>query len=277
MSHHVFAILGASNVTKALPSVLKAIIRKRRNDDSLAIFVAHGPGRSYGQTHGIVGWQWPGHRVSRLTDAIKTHLDADKPESLHVLMTDIGNDIPYGVSVEELTGWVESLTHDFQALGSRVAITSLPVESVLSLPAWKFNIVRPLLFPFHPLTRNEAFDRVRRVQARIEQIGVDTGTVVLPTRASWYGADHFHLRWKMHFPVFSAWIDGLLESATQDECDRRAWDTRAEQLGSTVDGKSRLSSWIRFGRAFEEHRFGVFRETAQPGREIASGVKLYLY
>ena len=281
MTHRVVALLGASNLTKALPSALPALIVRQGDDDSLAIFVGHGPGRSYGlsleQPHGVIAWKWPGHRESGLLSSLSDHVNEHQPESVHVLMTDIGNDIPYGVPVDTLAGWVGSLTHDFRKLDARIAITSLPVESVLGLPAWQFNIIRPIMFPSHPISRAQAFDRVRRVQFLIEQTGENTGSLVLPTQASWYGLDHFHVQRKMHFQVFDAWIECLLGCASQEECDRYPWD---EVVGRSRPRGARLPAitpWIRFERSFEERRLGRFRHAVQSGLRIAPQTTLYLY
>jgi len=271
VSNITFVIVGASNLTLSLPGVLRSLINMDKGKE-LTTFIAHGPGRSYGEVGGLPGWRWPGHVQTELLTALDDHLQEQNPGPVHALFTDVGNDIPYGAEVSTISSWVERLISEMRARNAKVGITSLPVESVLRLPEWKFRLVLKLLFPGRSITRDQVFTRIQEVQREVESVARRQEALLLPSRPSWYGRDHFHLRSSARDAVFHSWINCVREISTQEECNGHSWDDLPPAPRAPW-----IAPWIRLKRCAEEYRFGRKLTSPQPGKEVAPGVKLCLY
>lgn len=200
------ALLGASNLTLSLP---EAVASARRADPErpLELHVAHGPGRSYGRPAGPLWIRYAPLNRCGLVDAI----ESARPERRaggRALLTDIGNDILYGAGEHRLLEWVAGLTRRLVRAGLRVALTSLPLESIEALSARRYRLLRPLFFPLHPMPHEEMLDRVRAVQAGLERLARDEGCELLAARREWYGFDHFHIRRSARRAAMEAWVGG---------------------------------------------------------------------
>src|ERR1017187_7421320 len=123
----LFALFGASNLTLCLPSAINHLLL-RFGSRRLRLYVAHGIGRSYGIEAGILGFQLPGIVQCGLLDALEDAKKADQTCSVLALVTDIGNDIMYGVSVDVLKGWVAGIIHRLSQLDSTIVVTSIRSE-----------------------------------------------------------------------------------------------------------------------------------------------------
>ncbi len=94
-------ILGASNVLRSISTVLATAERLR--GQPLDFLAAAGHGRSYGLTSRVLGRSLPAIRACALWETIFR-----RPQVPTVsLVTDVGNDLLYGASVETIASWVE--------------------------------------------------------------------------------------------------------------------------------------------------------------------------
>ncbi|MCZ6794707.1 MAG: hypothetical protein O7J95_13950 [Planctomycetota bacterium] len=216
-----FVLLGASNLSLGLPQAVGHILDTYPDRD-LRIFVAHGPGRSYGVEAGLLGIRFVGLFSSGIFDAAlrekRSVSEATGREvDVRALLTDIGNDVMYQTGVERLLDWVNQSVEKLHSLGARVAATSLPVESIESIPIWKYRIVRPLLFPFRPQSLSDVIEQVHRVQRGLEAAHEEGRVHLLPTRKEWYGFDPIHLRRRSRKEAFSRWIDALVGAGRETE------------------------------------------------------------
>ena len=58
------------------------------------------------------------------------------------VITDIGNDLLYGFSVEQLALWIEEVIHRLHQQGNSISLLrKLPVESIQSVGPFRFQIV----------------------------------------------------------------------------------------------------------------------------------------
>lgn len=229
--------------------------------------MAHGPGRSYGIIAGVAFVKFNPLTGCGLQDALEARWRGSGRPPIYVLLTDVGNDVMYGASPGRIAAWVGEIAERFSSLGARVAVTSVPVESVHRIPAWKYGLVRPILYPLYPVRRRDVFTRVVQVQDALEDLGRRLPLEILPTRREWYSFDGIHVarRWRRH--VFAIWADALLGGV--DAPSPRSGENEARLSVSSLN--------LRFCRPAEIFIAGRPLRREPPGIEVADGARLYLY
>jgi hypothetical protein len=246
----VLAVLGASNVARGLAELVAAargFAAGRPHD----LLVAGGHGRSYGLPTRVLGrGLTPILGSGILEDLDRLALSARR---IHLAVTDVGNDVVYGVPPREILGWVERCL-DPRPPGATVSLGLPPIES---LDRYSDRALRLLRLAFFPSSRQLEIPELRRrlieLDTGLRELAERCGGVVEPER-HWYGWDPIHVRrahrtaaWSRHF--------GYEPSAA----DRRLADRLARL--------SRPSHWTLLG--FE---LGA----RQPARVFADGSRLWL-
>ena len=175
----VLAVLGASNVWLALPEIVEHLA-SRFHSSKLDLHTAHGPGRSYGNVAGMLGWKYPSLRSCGVFEALERAAETDTPTRRCALVTDIGNDIGYGAKSDEILDWVEECIEALRASETAISVTSLPVESVTDLAPWKFGLSRRILFPFRNLTYADCRARIEEIESSLSR---DADALAIARRA----------------------------------------------------------------------------------------------
>ncbi len=180
-------LLGASNLTKELGLVVATA--RRASPGPVHIFSALGHGRSYGISSRFFSRELTGILQCGLWPAL-----ADSPPlPLSALVTDIGNDILYGVAVPQIVRWVEECVARLLAAGARVAITGLPVDNLRTISRARFLFFRRLMVPQCRLDLPEVSSRAHALNDAVADMAARRGlALVLPQRA-WYGLDPIHV------------------------------------------------------------------------------------
>lgn len=258
------ALLGGSNLTLALPDAVE-YLASRREARPLDLFVAHGPGRSYGSEAGLPGVRFPPLSQCGLFEALRQTLGSPRDVPLRALLTDIGNDIMYDAAVSQIGDWVEQSAARLQDLGARVAVTSLPLASVLRIPLWKYRLLRPLIYPFHRLTREEALSRAQALQGTLETIARRLGVLVLPARPQWFAFDHIHLRRRARRKAMAEWLDALLELEPRVQKRHASAPLQVPRLA------------LRLHPPVQYRLFGRRRCQPQCGLPVAPGTRLFCF
>src|SRR5262245_13820468 len=94
-------LLGASNLVRSISSVVETARRIWR--EPIEIMAAIGHGRSYGRDSVVLG-----RKISGIFPcALWKDLQNRPPLPTAALVTDVGNDLGYGVDVAEIISWVE--------------------------------------------------------------------------------------------------------------------------------------------------------------------------
>jgi hypothetical protein len=235
--------LGASNLTRGLRTVV-SLSRQAWGADS-EVIAALGLGRSYGARHRLLIRALPGI----LDCGLWRRLDELPPMPSVGIVSDVGNDILYGCSSEQILAWVHEAVTRLQRHTSEIAITGLPSGTVEHLKAWEFTIIRTFMFPSSRQSLHAARDTAARVHDGIERMARDRGLRFVPLRAEWYGIDPIHFR----YPFWRrAWGECLgLDQAVRDA---------APEPGELAET---LRMWLRA----DEHRwlFGMHQHTPQRG------------
>lgn len=220
-------LLGASNVTLGFPILLQQL--RRRQTGPLDVFAAHGHGRSYGNWSRALGRELPGILQSGLWKALEDFENrfsefetlADRKRSLltspgssveslqqhsAALITDVGNDLVYGVATDVLISWVETVLERIGHRCAEVILVLPPFESIQQLEVPRFEFFRKLLFPSHQAELSTLRDQVEQLCAGLVDLAERKGVQIAVPHHEWYGIDPIHIRWSHRS---AAWRDVL--------------------------------------------------------------------
>ena len=248
-------LLGASNVTRGISTVVETACRVWGRP--LDLLAAIGHGRSYGMKSTVLVRTLPGIIECGLWRA----LAARPPATTAALVTDIGNDLFYGASPEQIASWVAECLDRLATLDASVVMTRMPVCNLDHVRDWQFRVVRSVLFPSCRLTLAELAERALRLDARLIEIARERGCRVVEPAACWYGFDPIHIkRWHWR----GAWREILTPWSAEQECSAATMSLRR---------------WLRLARLAPERRwlFGRERRRAQPCGRLPDGTLVSLY
>ena len=184
-------LLGASNLTLGLPCLLDALASGL--DGPVEVFAALGHGRSYGIWSQILCRGLPGIADCGLWPSIRTA--EPSPNRPLAVMTDIGNDLLYGVDVPRIIEWVELCCRRLTEQKASIVMTLLPMERVRRLSAWQYHIAKTLLFPGHRrIGWPEMRGRIDDLNKQLRILGDRYGARLFEPPDRWYGVDPIHIR-----------------------------------------------------------------------------------
>jgi hypothetical protein len=248
-------LLGASNLTIGLPTVLQTALR--HCGGPLGLWIAAGHGRSYGKPSTVFGRTLPGILESELWQS----LDRESIRPAAALVTDIGNDLLFDAPVEQIVAWVEACLDRLQRSTPRIILTALPIANLEHLTPHKFYLLRSLLFPNCRLSFETVIERAYQLDDAVRALARQRGMQLEQPRAEWYGFDPIHIRYR-HLDsawttLLSAWRDG--ETEPPMHC---RWRDRVRI--------ARLKPALRWVR-------GIERRVMQPALVLRDGSSLALY
>jgi hypothetical protein len=249
-------LLGASNLTRSFPTVVATALRTW--GEPVEILAAMGHGRSFGQDSAVMG-----RKISGIFPcALWQDLQSRPALPTAALVTDIGNDLLYGVPPAQLMDWVEKCLDRLEDAGAAIVVTQMPIESVERLSEARFRFFRRLFFPRSRMTLIEAKALVRGFNERLLGVGDARKIPVIPVSGAWYGFDPIHLKRRV---LREAWPTLLA-----------AWQGGGERV---VVG--RLSLWRAAYLATlapqEWWLLGIRRRASQPSGRFGDGTTISLY
>jgi hypothetical protein len=180
--------LGASNVALSFPTIVETT--RALWDEPLEILSAMGHGRSFGQDSSILGRKIPGIFSCALWQVLQ-----DRPVlPTAALITDVGNDLLYGIAPARIVEWVAECVDALKRVEAQIVITELPLASLSRLGERRFRFFRALFFPRSDLTREGALTQSAELNERLAELGRTRKVSVIPASGAWYGLDPIHLR-----------------------------------------------------------------------------------
>ncbi|MCA9248510.1 MAG: hypothetical protein KDA42_15400, partial [Planctomycetales bacterium] len=182
-----FILLGASNVSLNLARIV-SLLRQWRGAN-LEIFIAAGHGRSYGLASRVLGRELPAIRTCDLWTVIPQR----EAMPTYALITDIGNDIAFGATPNEITSWIETTIDHLGAIEARVAMTGLPMASLDRLGPWRYSLFRQVLFPGSQVRWRQALERAAMLQSKLDTLARDRHVFQIEQPGDWYGWDPIHV------------------------------------------------------------------------------------
>ena len=178
--------LGASNLTRGFQTIVSTS-RSVWGPD-VEVLAALGHGRSYGAPSNFMFRTLP----SILKSSLWTELASRPPMATRGLVTDVGNDILYGFSIERTLGWVEEALVRLSRVTNDIVLTDLPllVFTVCQTGSfWRlFSVgaVLPAVF--------QVIDRSERVTEGLAKLSARYGAKFFELNPAWYGFDPIHVR-----------------------------------------------------------------------------------
>jgi hypothetical protein len=155
------------------------------------IFAAHGHGRSYCQ------WSYFFHRgLPPILDCgIWSALESQAPADMTWgIITDIGNDLLYGVPLDRVIDQIARAFQRLADLGARITFVRPPMERILMLSAWRYRATCQVLYPGCRVSWAEMSVMIRELDEQIAEMAASTGATVIVPKLEWYGIDPIHVR-----------------------------------------------------------------------------------
>lgn len=249
-------VLGASNVSRGLARL--AAIARSRSADPLDLFVTAGHGRSYGVNSRVAARRLPSILGSGLWRALeREQAAADELHRPLALVTDIGNDLLYGFSTEQVAGWVREAVRRLTERGGRIAITRLPLASLESVGPTRYRALQTCYVPGCRLPLAALKEAAADLDAEIAAVAADYAATLIEQPGDWYGLDAIHLRrrhldtlwhtacdlWRLPAaPARTAWRDWAMVGSRAAEV--RSLARRIRYTPQPVISRGDLRLWL---------------------------------
>jgi len=243
--------LGASNLTRGFGTVVSTA--RAAWGPEVQVVGALGHGRSYGADSFFLARRLPGI----LHSGLWRHLETAPPLRTRALITDVGNDIAYGCSADQVLAWVEEAIARLARVTRDITLTDLPLASMRRLSRAKFLAFRSVLAPSCRLPLAQVIETAERIHSGLAALASSRGVRFVHLNPGWYGFDPIHIR-----P--SLW--------------QSAWREILSGAGAPTNGGSAFEQWRLYLMAPERQwMFGVERVTPQSGVRLPSGGRVWLY
>jgi hypothetical protein len=248
-------LLGASNLARGIATA--AAVARAAWNEPVDLLAALGHGRSYGLKNWVLGRTLPGIVNCQLW----SDLDARQPLPTSAIVTDVGNDLLYGVPPEKISAWVKKSFERLSRHGAAITVTGIPLGSLAQLRPWEFPIFRTILYPFSDLTFAQAQTRASDLNERLRALANEHQARFVEPQTPWYGRDRIHIR-RAH--QASAW--GQFFSPLVDEMRSEA---SPATLGEFI--------YLRRLTPYQRWLFGIPNGRQQPSGKLRDGTLVSLY
>ncbi|CAI2719525.1 hypothetical protein [Nitrospina watsonii] len=185
---HVCVLLGASNLARGY-SALSHYLTRNLAPQPVRILAAMGPGRGYGCRGGMLNISYPPIVDSPLFQ--RARKQAESGSRVVALVTDIGNDLLYGMDPDHLVATLEEVFQRLFDLNARIFVTSLPVFFEQEVSPMVYHSIRALLYPKSSVSQEHAVNGVRRMNSYLKE-SKDPRVRVVPPLDEYLGWDHVH-------------------------------------------------------------------------------------
>ena len=259
--------LGASNLSRGLSRLVT--ICRRCTLKPIDLFAGAGHGRSYGANSRTWSRRLPSILGSGLWRSLDRYSggDALACTTRLAVITDIGNDLLYGFSVEQIVIWIEEIVFRLQQRGFDVVITQLPIESIQAVGSLRFHVLKSIFVPGCQHSLETIKDQSIQLNNEISSLSKSHRVTILRQPGSWYGIDAIHVKRSCLNKLWQCVGDGW-QKMSQEQDGMRESD---EFCG--------WQEWSRIGAASPEVRSlgGLMFFTPQPALQLADTTRIYLY
>jgi hypothetical protein len=233
-------LLGASNLSRgcfAFARHMKICLHPRKFE----VLIASGPGRAYCASGGLLNISYPPINTSDIFNAAQEKREYGY--RVVALVTDIGNDIMYGVPAGKVIETVHQIFRKLESMDAEVFYTTLPVAFEKGIhPIW-FYILRSMLLPFSRVSYSEATEGIIEVNRFLKESAGSYGHLI-SDMDRYLGFDEIHYGW---LRAHSAWshvakeILGTLGVDMEHEISlsgmiKSYWDEVRQVVGSDMMG-----------------------------------------
>lgn len=251
-------VLGASNVSRGLTRLV-ATVRSRAASPA-DLFVAAGHGRAYGVNSRVWMRRLPSILACGLWESLAENAAVKNAQPVAVV-TDVGNELLYGLGVAQIAGAVREAVRRLADHGVTIAITGLPLASIGSVGPVRYRALRTAFVPGCRLPLPMLKEAAAWLDEELRSIAAAVGGTFIEQPGDWYGLDAIHVRRRC--------IDRLW----REVADAWNWPTTARPARASV------RDWAVIGsRAAETRSLArVMLHTPQPAWRARDGLRLWLY
>ncbi|QDV51660.1 hypothetical protein [Gimesia fumaroli] len=258
-SHRPVILLGASNLTRDFPLILRLL--ETTMDSPADIFTAMGHGRSYGVWSRVLHRALPGITKSELWKTLPERNTVNKQPL--ALLTDIGNDLIYGQSTETIFGWIEDCIRQLQQIDARITITLLPEESLSRLSNLRFELTRRLFFPKNSASLSDLIQKVQLLNQRLLDFSHSNQIQIVTASQHWYGIDPIHYRYSQRAALWKSILSN--------------WDLpQLEHCQTKQHWHDTFYSVFHLKPALKR-QWGKLQHTPQPTQILPDGTRISMY
>lgn len=258
-AHQPVILLGASNLTRDFPLILRLL--QASLESPFEIYTAVGHGRSYGNWSRLLSRALPGIAKCEIWSALpEKNTETRQPLAL---LTDIGNDLIYGQSVDAIFGWIECCVSQLQEIDARITITLLPEESISQLSSIRFELTRRLFFPKNQTSLTDLKQKVQVLNTQLSSLAKRDQIAIVKTSSDWYGLDPIHYRYSQRATLWKSILS--------------YWDS------PSVKNHSIQNRWFDFLYSFyhlqpaTKRQWGKTYHSPQPTRILEDGTRISVY
>lgn len=184
----LFLLLGASNLARGY-SLLNRHISKCLGDSNTEFLNALGPGRGFCARGGMFNFTYPPIQDCRILEAAEKKTN----DARAVLITDIGNDLMYGISADTLIECLDSLIERMLLWNAEIFLASIHVNMKKDVSPATFFILRFIFYPGSKVTYEETDSFITKVNSYLEEKARKNEKVHLITgMESYAGLDKIH-------------------------------------------------------------------------------------
>jgi len=249
-------VLGASNVAKSLGVLVQ--VAEQRFAAPLEIVTATGRGRSYGNASWFLARSLP----SILTCEVWDHLAQHPNLNSYAVITDVGNDLLYEFTAEQIAAWVEQCVIRLKQHTHRIVLTGLPIHNVKRITPAKFLLFRTLFFPRTKIPLEEVQANALRLHDHLRAIAARHEIHFVTIQKQWYSVDPIHWKLAARPEVWNTFLTPL----SYGHCD-------------AASVRSQLSTELSylFCRQKTYSVCGMPRAKSQPSVRIKSGTTIAIF
>lgn len=262
-SRRTVILLGASNLTRGLSIVFETA--RLRFGSPIDAIASLGHGRSYGSWSRVIVRSLPGILECGLWSAVN-NISPSEPRARPVaVITDIGNDIIYGRSPQEILQWVSAAVERLNALNAEIVITALPIAAIQRVPRWQAQLVKMVTYPGKGPDIEAAIAAAINVDQRIRALAGERELHLVEQQTDWYGFDPIHIR-KRDWPRAAATI-----------FSRFPLESRIDV--NIPPAQASLRRWLTLRTAAPQcvRLAGITLSRSQPARRLPDGSTLSLF
>jgi hypothetical protein len=184
----LFVLLGASNLARGYSALTHHI---SKNISAGEFLNALGPGRGYCAHGGLFNFTYSPIGECSVMKSAKVY--AESGFRITVLLTDIGNDIMYGVSESSLIESLDTLIEKSLKMNAEVFLTSIHVDVSKDMGKTSFKLFKSIFYRNSPVTFEHADSAVKKLNHYVAEKSLQNERVHLVSGlGAFCGLDKIH-------------------------------------------------------------------------------------
>ena len=189
-----YVLMGASNLARGQYAISRAL-QKQGASTQIEFLYALGPGRGYCAKGGFLNVRYSPIHECGILSAVEGRAKSGNVRIAALLM-DIGNDIMYGFTGDEIASRLKQMIDRLKKLNVRVWIAPIQVDMENDVDEKTFLLLRKVFFPNSSITYEQAGRAVKSIN--LEMQGLDGEQVSLI-----HGLNKFCGIDKIHYQLWS--------------------------------------------------------------------------